>query len=337
MEGFGQNFGNTGKAAMIPAALGTISGIQSIQAKQNAMALDEIKLEQQKKQEEFMKQPLSVDWVVTQMGHPEGSNASNFLKEQVNQVAENGLVTREKLKSLKEYLAGDEKMTAGFLGAQMKDVEGEYQELKLKREKLQEKLKTTEGSYQDKQQLDELKAQIDKVDMRKAALTDQLYKTQEVTKMTEKRALEERKQMMTTERATAVQEMKSATAERGQDIMKEVKNVLAEAMKEVARITGQSRVQAKGTRPSAAPKTIRYTTIDPVTAKKQVHVKMLQEGENFVTPPGATDVVVSSAPEKTAGKGGAPLIPQKPTGEAPSPTGQPAAAPKKPYDPNDLL
>ena len=76
---FGQNFGNTGKAAFIPAAMSTIGGVQAIQERQNAMAMQEMKMEEEKKKEAFLNEPMSIDYILAQSGFQPGTKAHKYI------------------------------------------------------------------------------------------------------------------------------------------------------------------------------------------------------------------------------------------------------------------
>lgn len=244
---FGQNFGNTGKAAMIPAAMGTIGGIQAIQSKQNDMAMQEMKMEEAKKKEAFENEPMSVDYVITQTGFKPGTKAHDFMKGQVESVAENGWTTRGKLKQLKEYLKGSEENTYGLLNAQIEDADSQYMELQAKVMKAKENTAENQD-YASQQKVKQMEDQLRSYDLSRKALRDKLNGTQEAFKAYHQY---EKKQME--EEQKTLRQREKGTADMTRAEMVELIRQATAAMKE------REATKRKGIRPSGVAQRYRIT------------------------------------------------------------------------------
>lgn len=185
--------GYGGKAAMIPAALGTIGGIQAIQERQNTMALNELKLKDAQEKEAFENQPISTDLFLTQSGFQPGTKAHDYLKSQVEGIAKDGWTTRGQLRLLRDYLKGSEQHTMGFLNAQIADTDEEFKALS--DEYYTKGVNVEDSDYKGQQKLKEMKKQLEALDMKRAALKDKRDGTMKAFELAEKRKTEEMKQL----------------------------------------------------------------------------------------------------------------------------------------------
>lgn len=257
MDYYNRQPGGTGKAAMIPASIGTIGGIQAIQQRQNEMALQEMKAESIRKEEEFMNQPMSIDYLMAQTGFQPGTKAHEYMRSQFDSVAQDGWTTRGKIRQLQQFMKGSEQHTVGFINAQIEDADEAFNKLQddlfSKKEKLQGMDAGLGGraSYKEQQQIKTMEGQLRSLDMTRKALRDKLSGTQEAFKQ---QAQYDKAEM---------QKQYDERTKQMQEVFKNERTQLEQAVRQfVETFKAREATNRKGVRPTGVAQRYRITLPD---------------------------------------------------------------------------